>query len=64
MAQDSMQQNILIALQDIQTALGAVTANQYNNEYKFQIIGGYLQDFLATWFSQETNANAQQRIIK
>ncbi|KAG9298284.1 hypothetical protein G9A89_002772 [Geosiphon pyriformis] len=36
----------------------AATANQYDNEYKFQIVGGYLQGSLATWFSQETNANA------
>ncbi|KAG9299766.1 hypothetical protein G9A89_013126 [Geosiphon pyriformis] len=90
MAQDPLQQNILIALQGIQTALGqrnntplllfrsdaqdpiewldnfekAATANQYDNEYKFQIIGGYIQGSPATWFSQETNANAQQRIIK
>ncbi|KAG9290722.1 hypothetical protein G9A89_011685 [Geosiphon pyriformis] len=83
MAQDPLQQNILIALQGIQTALGrknntplplfrdnldnferAATANQYDNEYKFQIIGGYLQGSLATWFSQETNANAQQKIIR
>ncbi|KAG9298692.1 hypothetical protein G9A89_012760 [Geosiphon pyriformis] len=86
MAQESLQQNILIALQDIQTALGqknntslllfrdpikwlddferAVTANQYDNEYKFQIIGGYLQGSPATWFLQETNANAQQKIIR
>ncbi|KAG9299291.1 hypothetical protein G9A89_013939 [Geosiphon pyriformis] len=64
MAQNPLQQNILIAFQDIQTALGrknntslplfrgdaqdpiewlddferAATANQYNNEYKFQIV--------------------------
>ncbi|KAG9300020.1 hypothetical protein G9A89_009748 [Geosiphon pyriformis] len=42
----------------------AATTNQYNNEYKFQIVGGYLQGSPATWFSQETNANTQQRIIK
>ncbi|KAG9289410.1 hypothetical protein G9A89_007971 [Geosiphon pyriformis] len=51
-AQDPLQQNILIALQSIQTALGgdvqnpikwlddferAATANQYDNKYKFQI---------------------------
>ncbi|KAG9305998.1 hypothetical protein G9A89_009322 [Geosiphon pyriformis] len=64
MAQDPLQQNILIALQDIQTALGAATTNQYDNKYKFQIVGGYLQGSLATWFLQETNANAQQRIIR
>ncbi|KAG9298689.1 hypothetical protein G9A89_012757 [Geosiphon pyriformis] len=90
MINDSMQQNILIALQGIQTALErrnntslslfridvqdpiewlddferAATANQYDNEYKFQIVGGYLQGSPATWFSQETNANAQQRIIR
>ncbi|KAG9284792.1 hypothetical protein G9A89_003715 [Geosiphon pyriformis] len=90
MAQDPLQQNILIALQGIQTTLGqrnntplllfrgntqdpiewlddferAVTANQYDNEYKFQIVGGYLQGSPATWFLQETNANAQQRIIR
>ncbi|KAG9306106.1 hypothetical protein G9A89_016010 [Geosiphon pyriformis] len=90
MAQDSLQQNILIALQDIQTALGqrnnislplfkgdaqdpiewlddferAVTANQYDDEYKFQIVGGYLQGFPATWFLQEIDANAHQRIIR
>ncbi|KAG9301453.1 hypothetical protein G9A89_018125 [Geosiphon pyriformis] len=87
---NSLQQNILIALQDIQTALGqrnntllplfrgnaqdliewlddfkrAATANQYDNEYKFQIIGGYLQDSSAIWFLQETDAGAYQRIIK
>ncbi|KAG9297187.1 hypothetical protein G9A89_019468 [Geosiphon pyriformis] len=90
MAQDPLQQNILIALQGIQTALGqrnntllplfrsnthnpiewlddferAATANQYNDKYKFQIVGGYLQGFPATWFSQETDANVHQRIIK
>ncbi|KAG9303773.1 hypothetical protein G9A89_018670 [Geosiphon pyriformis] len=37
----------------------AVTANQYDKEYKFQIIGGYLQGSPAIWFSQETDANAQ-----
>ncbi|KAG9289411.1 hypothetical protein G9A89_007972 [Geosiphon pyriformis] len=90
MTNDPIQQNILIALQDIQTALGrrnnillplfrdntqdliewlddferAVTANQYDNEYKFQIVGGYLQGSLATWFSQETNVGAHQKIIR
>ncbi|KAG9292327.1 hypothetical protein G9A89_000801 [Geosiphon pyriformis] len=84
MAQDPLQQNILIAFQGIQTALRrrnntslplfrgdaqdliewlddierAATANQYNNEYKFQIVGGYLQGSPAIWFSQKTNANA------
>ncbi|KAG9302355.1 hypothetical protein G9A89_011781 [Geosiphon pyriformis] len=42
----------------------AATANQYDNEYKFQIIGGYLQSFPATWFSQKTDAGAYQRIIR
>ncbi|KAG9304231.1 hypothetical protein G9A89_019793 [Geosiphon pyriformis] len=37
----------------------AATANQYDKEYKFQIIGGYLQDSPAIWFLQETDANAQ-----
>ncbi|KAG9298697.1 hypothetical protein G9A89_012765 [Geosiphon pyriformis] len=90
MAQDPLQQNILIALQGIQTALRrknntplplfrsdaqdpiewlddferAATANQYDDEYKFQIVGGYLQGSPATWFSQETDANAHQRIIR
>ncbi|KAG9297639.1 hypothetical protein G9A89_011154 [Geosiphon pyriformis] len=40
------------------------TANQYDDEYKFQIVGGYLQGSPATWFSQETDANAQQRIVR
>ncbi|KAG9291338.1 hypothetical protein G9A89_003442 [Geosiphon pyriformis] len=83
MANNSMQPNILIVFQSIQTALErrnntplllfrsdvqdpiewlddftkAATANQYDNKYKFQIIGGYLQGFPVTWFSQETNAN-------
>ncbi|KAG9288625.1 hypothetical protein G9A89_006726 [Geosiphon pyriformis] len=79
MAQDPMQANILAALQGIQTALKgdaqdpikwldnfekAATANQYDDEYKFQIIGGYLQGFPTTWFSQETNAGAQQKIFE
>ncbi|KAG9297280.1 hypothetical protein G9A89_009962 [Geosiphon pyriformis] len=59
MAQNPLQQNILIALQDpiewLDNFEKAATANQYDNEYKFQIIGGYLQGSLATWFSQETN---------
>ncbi|KAG9307082.1 hypothetical protein G9A89_016910 [Geosiphon pyriformis] len=85
-----LQQNILIALQGIQTALRqrnnillllfrndaqdlikwlddfekAATTNQYNNKYKFQIIGHYLQGSPVTWFLQETNANAQQKIIR
>ncbi|KAG9293570.1 hypothetical protein G9A89_005573 [Geosiphon pyriformis] len=42
----------------------AATANQYDDEYKFQIVGGYLQGSPATWFSQKTDANAQQRIIR
>ncbi|KAG9304227.1 hypothetical protein G9A89_019789 [Geosiphon pyriformis] len=42
----------------------AATANQYNNEYKFQIVGGYLHGSPAIWFSQETDANTHQRIIK
>ncbi|KAG9289434.1 hypothetical protein G9A89_007995 [Geosiphon pyriformis] len=42
----------------------AATANQYDEKYKFQIIGGYLQGSPATWFLQETDANAQYRIIK
>ncbi|KAG9298712.1 hypothetical protein G9A89_012780 [Geosiphon pyriformis] len=42
----------------------AATANQYDDEYKFQIVGGYLQSSPATWFSQETDANVDQRIIK
>ncbi|KAG9293771.1 hypothetical protein G9A89_019108 [Geosiphon pyriformis] len=37
----------------------AVTANQYDDEYKFQIVGSS-----ATWFSQETNVGAQQRIVR
>ncbi|KAG9303978.1 hypothetical protein G9A89_005888 [Geosiphon pyriformis] len=90
MAQNPLQQNILITLQGIQTALGqrnntplllfrhdaqdpiewlddfkrAATTNQYDNKYKFQIVGGYLQGSSATWFSQETNPNAQQKIIR
>ncbi|KAG9302214.1 hypothetical protein G9A89_020648 [Geosiphon pyriformis] len=42
----------------------AATANQYDDEYKFQIVGGYLQGSPATWFSQKTDANAHQRIIR
>ncbi|KAG9299894.1 hypothetical protein G9A89_005423 [Geosiphon pyriformis] len=42
----------------------AATANQYDDEYKFQIVGSYLQGFPATWFSQETDANAYQKIIR
>ncbi|KAG9297806.1 hypothetical protein G9A89_000111 [Geosiphon pyriformis] len=90
MAQDSMQANILAALQGIQTALGqrnntplslfrsdaqdpiewlnnferTATANQYDNKYKFQIVGGYLQGSFAIWFSQETDANVHQKIIR
>ncbi|KAG9306126.1 hypothetical protein G9A89_016030 [Geosiphon pyriformis] len=41
-----------------------VTANQYDEEYKFQIVGGYLQGSPATWFSQRTDANTQHRIIR
>ncbi|KAG9287395.1 hypothetical protein G9A89_023767 [Geosiphon pyriformis] len=79
MAVDPMQANILATLQGIQTALGgdaqdliewldnferAATANQYDNKYKFQILGGYLQGSSAIWFSQETDANAHYRIIR
>ncbi|KAG9294457.1 hypothetical protein G9A89_001962 [Geosiphon pyriformis] len=42
----------------------AATANQYDEEYKFQIVGGYLQGSPATWFSQETDANTQHKIIR
>ncbi|KAG9303777.1 hypothetical protein G9A89_018674 [Geosiphon pyriformis] len=72
MANDPMQANILAALQgDAQDPIEwlndferAVTANQYDDKYKFQIVGGYLQGSSATWFLQETDANAQQRIIR
>ncbi|KAG9298154.1 hypothetical protein G9A89_000031 [Geosiphon pyriformis] len=37
----------------------AATANQYDEEYKFQIVGSP-----ATWFLQETDVNAQHRIIR
>ncbi|KAG9297201.1 hypothetical protein G9A89_019482 [Geosiphon pyriformis] len=57
MTNDLMQANILAVLQ-------AATANQYDEEYKFQIVGGYLQGSPATWFLQETDANAQHRIIR
>ncbi|KAG9299106.1 hypothetical protein G9A89_020419 [Geosiphon pyriformis] len=42
----------------------AAIANQYNDEYKFQIVGGYLQGSPTTWFSQKTDANAQHQIIR
>ncbi|KAG9290615.1 hypothetical protein G9A89_011578 [Geosiphon pyriformis] len=42
----------------------AATANQYDKKYKFQIVGGYLQGSPAIWFLQETDANAQHRIIR
>ncbi|KAG9300832.1 hypothetical protein G9A89_004462 [Geosiphon pyriformis] len=42
----------------------AATANQYDDEYKFQIVGGYLQGSPTIWFLQETNAGAQQRIVR
>ncbi|KAG9293370.1 hypothetical protein G9A89_007616 [Geosiphon pyriformis] len=72
MANDSMQANILAALQNIQTTLGRrnntplplFRANQYDKKYKFQIVGSYFQDSPATWFSQETDANAQHQIIR
>ncbi|KAG9303272.1 hypothetical protein G9A89_013598 [Geosiphon pyriformis] len=79
MAVDPIQANILATLQGIQTALGddaqdliewlndferAATVNQYDNEYKFQIVGGYLQGSPAIWFLQGTDANAQQRIFR
>ncbi|KAG9301572.1 hypothetical protein G9A89_016642 [Geosiphon pyriformis] len=68
MAQNPIKANILAALQDpikwLDDFEKAATANQYNDEYKFQIVGGYLQDSPATWFSQETDANAHQRIIR
>ncbi|KAG9305983.1 hypothetical protein G9A89_009307 [Geosiphon pyriformis] len=75
MAQDPMQGNILAVLQGIQTALGqrnntplllfrAATVNQYDNEYKFQIVSGYFQGSPATWFLQKTNAGAQQKIVR
>ncbi|KAG9301544.1 hypothetical protein G9A89_008396 [Geosiphon pyriformis] len=54
MANDSIQQNILIALQGIQTALG-----QKNNT-----LLSLFRNFSATWFLQKTNVGAYQRIIK
>ncbi|KAG9284888.1 hypothetical protein G9A89_003811 [Geosiphon pyriformis] len=42
----------------------AATTNQYDNEYKFQIVGGYFQGFPITWFLQETDASAYQKIIR
>ncbi|KAG9289079.1 hypothetical protein G9A89_022388 [Geosiphon pyriformis] len=42
----------------------AVTANQYDEKYKFQIVSGYLQGSPATWFLQETDANVQERIVR
>ncbi|KAG9289842.1 hypothetical protein G9A89_015422 [Geosiphon pyriformis] len=54
MAQDPMQINILATLQSIQTALG-----QRNNTPLLLFRGSS-----ATWFSQETNAGAQQKIFE
>ncbi|KAG9295002.1 hypothetical protein G9A89_017796 [Geosiphon pyriformis] len=54
MAQDPMQVNILAALQGIQTAL-----EQKNNTSL-----SLFRDSPATWFLQETNAGAQQRIVR
>ncbi|KAG9299270.1 hypothetical protein G9A89_013918 [Geosiphon pyriformis] len=42
----------------------AATVNQYDAEYKFQIVGSYLQEFFATWFLQKTNTGAHQKIIR
>ncbi|KAG9302210.1 hypothetical protein G9A89_020644 [Geosiphon pyriformis] len=71
MAQDPMQANILAALQGIQTALGgdaqdpiewlddferAATANQYDDEYKFQIMpanAGENNISFTTWFENK-----------
>ncbi|KAG9284461.1 hypothetical protein G9A89_014065 [Geosiphon pyriformis] len=63
MANDLMQQNILIGEEiTLYYLYSEMTLKELlqptNNEYKFQIIGGYLQGFLATWFSQKTNAGA------
>ncbi|KAG9300754.1 hypothetical protein G9A89_023552 [Geosiphon pyriformis] len=65
MANDPMQANILAALQGnaqdpiewLDDFEKAATANQYDEEYKFQIVGGYFQGSPTTWFSQETNTN-------
>ncbi|KAG9304123.1 hypothetical protein G9A89_019685 [Geosiphon pyriformis] len=54
-------QNLIEWLDDFERA---ATANQYDDKYKFQIVGGYLQGSPVTWFSQETDANAQQRIFR
>ena len=36
----------------------AADANQYDVDYKFQIVGGFLQGSAATWFSEASNAAA------
>ncbi|KAG9290713.1 hypothetical protein G9A89_011676 [Geosiphon pyriformis] len=54
MAQNPLQQNILITLQGIQTVLGR------KNNTPLPLFRGSS----ATWFLQETNANAQQKIIR
>ncbi|KAG9301032.1 hypothetical protein G9A89_015768 [Geosiphon pyriformis] len=81
MVNDSMQQNILIAFQGIQTALEKRNntplllfrgntqdpiewLDDFEKAATFQIVGGYLYGSFATWFLQETNANAQQKIIR
>ncbi|KAG9304251.1 hypothetical protein G9A89_019813 [Geosiphon pyriformis] len=79
MTNNPMQANILVALQGIQTALqrknntplplfrgNAQDPIEWLDDFKraFQIVGGYLQDSSATWFLQETDANAQHQIIR
>ena len=42
----------------------AADVNQYDADYKFQIVGGFLQGSAATWFSEVTNAAAPNQIIR
>ena len=41
----------------------AADANQYDANYKFQIVGEFLQDSAATWFSEVTANEAQNQIV-
>ena len=42
----------------------AADANQFDADYKFQIVGGFLQGSAATWFSEVTAAHAHNQIIR
>ena len=40
------------------------SANNYDNDYKFQVIGGFLKGSAASWFTEASTAGVNNQIVR